>query len=176
MGYRFLQKLQYWMMGRNGTDQLSIALLIAGFVISLFSNFFWPLIFLSYAIYIWMLFRMFSRICLPASGKTRCFSGCGARLPSGFLSREPVFATGSCTGISSALTVDCVCGRPRAGGKFRSPARSAIRNSSSAYKKGRCHTGNCRQAAFCVGNLPSGRDWHCSTCSGNDIMRESKKF
>ncbi len=61
MGYRFLQKLQYWMMGRNGTDQLSIALLIAGFVISLFSNFFWPLIFLSYAIYIWMLFRMFSR-------------------------------------------------------------------------------------------------------------------
>ncbi len=65
MGYRFLQKLQYWMMGRNGTDQLSIALLIAGFVISLFSNFFWPLIFLSYAIYIWMLFRMFSRN-LPA--------------------------------------------------------------------------------------------------------------
>ena len=61
MGYRFLQKLQYWMMGRNGTDQLSIALLIAGFVISLFSNLFWPLIFLSYAIYIWMLFRMFSR-------------------------------------------------------------------------------------------------------------------
>jgi len=61
VGYRFLQKLQYWMMGRNGTDQLSIALLIAGFVISLFSNFFWPLIFLSYAIYIWMLFRMFSR-------------------------------------------------------------------------------------------------------------------
>ena len=61
MGYRFLQKLQYWMMGRNGTDQLSIALLIAGFVISLFSNFFWPLLFLSYAIYIWMLFRMFSR-------------------------------------------------------------------------------------------------------------------
>ena len=61
MGYRFLQKLQYWMMGRNGTDQLSIALLIAGFVISLFSNFFWPLIFLSYAIYIWVLFRMFSR-------------------------------------------------------------------------------------------------------------------
>ena len=53
------------MMGRNGTDQLSIALLIAGFVISLFSNFFWPLIFLSYAIYIWMLFRMFSRN-LPA--------------------------------------------------------------------------------------------------------------
>lgn len=65
MGYRFLQKLQYWMMGRNGTDQLSIALLITGFVISLFSNFFWPLIFLSYAIYIWMLFRMFSRN-LPA--------------------------------------------------------------------------------------------------------------
>ena len=65
MGYRFLQKLQYWMMGRNGTDQLSIALLIAGFVISLFSNFFWPLIFMSYAIYIWMLFRMFSRN-LPA--------------------------------------------------------------------------------------------------------------
>lgn len=65
MGYRFLQKLQYWMMGRNGTDQLSIVLLIAGFVISLFSNFFWPLIFLSYAIYIWMLFRMFSRN-LPA--------------------------------------------------------------------------------------------------------------
>ncbi|HIY27987.1 MAG TPA: hypothetical protein H9679_03020 [Firmicutes bacterium] len=60
-----MQKLQYWMMGRNGTDQLSIALLIAGFVISLFSNFFWPLIFLSYAIYIWMLFRMFSRN-LPA--------------------------------------------------------------------------------------------------------------
>lgn len=60
--YQFLQKLQYWMMGRNGTDQLAVAALIVGLIISLLSQlFFWPLIFVSYLLYIWTLFRVFSR-------------------------------------------------------------------------------------------------------------------
>ena len=64
--YRWLQRFQYWMMGRNGTDQLSLACLIFGIMLSLVAQlFFWPLIFLSYLLYFWMLFRMFSRN-LPA--------------------------------------------------------------------------------------------------------------
>lgn len=60
--YQWMQKLQYWMMGRNGTDQLAIACMIAGLVLSVVAQlFFWPLIFVSYLLYIWMLFRVFSR-------------------------------------------------------------------------------------------------------------------
>ncbi len=60
--YQFLQKLQYWMMGRNGTDQLTVAALIVGLIVSLFAQLlFWPLIFVSYLLYIWALFRVFSR-------------------------------------------------------------------------------------------------------------------
>lgn len=60
--YQFLQKLQYWMMGRNGTDQLTVAALIVGLIVSLLAQlFFWPLIFVSYLLYIWALFRVFSR-------------------------------------------------------------------------------------------------------------------
>ena len=57
--YQWMQKLQYWMMGRNGTDQLAIACMIAGLVLSVVAQlFFWPLIFVSYLLYIWMLFRV----------------------------------------------------------------------------------------------------------------------
>ena len=50
------------MMGRNGTDQLTVAALIVGLIVSLFAQLlFWPLIFVSYLLYIWALFRVFSR-------------------------------------------------------------------------------------------------------------------
>ena len=62
MVYRFLQKFQYWMMGRNGTDQLALAGLIFGILLSVIAQlFFWPLIFVSYLVYFWTLFRIFSR-------------------------------------------------------------------------------------------------------------------
>ena len=66
MVYRLLQKFQYWMMGRNGTDQLALAALIAGLILSVVGQlFFWPLVFVSYLLYFWTLFRVFSRN-LPA--------------------------------------------------------------------------------------------------------------
>ena len=48
-----MQKFQYWMMGRNGTDQLALAALIAGLILSVVGQlFFWPLVFVSYLLYL----------------------------------------------------------------------------------------------------------------------------
>jgi hypothetical protein len=60
---RIMQKLYYWMMGRNGVDQLSIALLILGLLISIIGRIFWlwPLMAVCYLLYIWALFRMLSK-------------------------------------------------------------------------------------------------------------------
>ncbi len=55
--------LANFMAGRNGSDQLSLALLIAGIVLSLFSNIsgLGILSYLGLVVYFWALFRMFSR-------------------------------------------------------------------------------------------------------------------
>ena len=52
-----------FMIGRNGADQLSFALLIAGIILSLLSSVTSILIFyyVGLATYIWAIFRMFSR-------------------------------------------------------------------------------------------------------------------
>ncbi len=61
-----MQKLQRFMMGRYGSDQFNIALLVFGLVLSLCGRlFFWPLYLLADALYVYALFRMFSRN-LPA--------------------------------------------------------------------------------------------------------------
>ena len=63
MWQRIKMALARFMMGRHGADQLSLALLIAGLVLSLltsltgFAVFYW----LGLAGYIWGIFRMFSR-------------------------------------------------------------------------------------------------------------------
>ena len=83
MVYRLLQKFQYWMMGRNGTDQLALAALIAGLILSVVGQlFFWPLVFVSYLLYFWTLFRVFSRN-LPARQRERPSEYWGALLPGG---------------------------------------------------------------------------------------------
>lgn len=57
-----LQKLQRFMYGRYGGDKFSIVLLAAGLVLSLCGSlFFWPLTILADVLYIYTLFRMFSR-------------------------------------------------------------------------------------------------------------------
>lgn len=58
----FFQKLQQFLYGRYGTDPLNIALLILGLVLSVLGSlFFWPLIFAADLLYIFALFRSFSR-------------------------------------------------------------------------------------------------------------------
>ncbi len=58
----FLQKFQRFMLGRYGGDRFNIALLVIGLVLSLFGGlFFRPLYFLADVLYIYALFRMFSR-------------------------------------------------------------------------------------------------------------------
>ena len=56
------RKFQQFMYGRYGGDKFSIVMLVAGLVLSLFGSlFFWPLTLLADALYIYTLFRMFSR-------------------------------------------------------------------------------------------------------------------
>ena len=59
MWYERLQRLLY---GRYGTDKLNLALLIFGLILSLIGTLvFWPVTLLADALYIWALFRTFSR-------------------------------------------------------------------------------------------------------------------
>lgn len=56
------QRLQRFLYGRYGTDKLCIALLVTGLVLSLLGGiFFWPLAILADALYVYALFRTFSR-------------------------------------------------------------------------------------------------------------------
>ena len=63
MWQRFKNGFRSFMVGRNGSDQLSFALLIAGIICSLISSLTGLMIlyYAGMAIYIWSLFRMFSR-------------------------------------------------------------------------------------------------------------------
>lgn len=63
MWQKFKAGLANFMAGRNGSDQLGLALLIAGIVLSLLSNLsgLGILSLLGLVLYIWAIFRMFSR-------------------------------------------------------------------------------------------------------------------
>lgn len=58
-----LEKLARFMMGRYGSDKLNFVLLIAGLALSLLSQLFMfiPLLFISYFLYGYAIFRMLSR-------------------------------------------------------------------------------------------------------------------
>lgn len=56
------ERLQRFLYGRYGTDKLSMAMLILGLALSLIGGLlFWPLTLAADALYIWALFRTFSR-------------------------------------------------------------------------------------------------------------------
>ena len=56
------ERLQRFLYGRYGTDKLNLALLIAGLILSLLGTLlFWPMTLLADALFIWALFRTFSR-------------------------------------------------------------------------------------------------------------------
>lgn len=58
----FFQRFQRFMYGRYGGDKLNLVLLVIGLVLSLCGPLLWyPLVFVADAIYIYALFRMFSR-------------------------------------------------------------------------------------------------------------------
>jgi len=58
----FFQKFQRFMYGRYGTDTLSYFLLGLGLVLTFCGSlFFWPLTLAADALYLWAIFRMFSR-------------------------------------------------------------------------------------------------------------------
>ena len=59
----FLEKLRRFMYGRYGGDHLNLALMIFGLVLAFIASFtgFWPLNVLSYALYFYAIFRMFSK-------------------------------------------------------------------------------------------------------------------
>ena len=63
MWQKFKAGLRNFMSGRNGADQLSLALLISGIILSLLSTLlrFGLLYYVGLAAYIWAIFRMFSR-------------------------------------------------------------------------------------------------------------------
>ena len=56
------ERLQRFLYGRYGTDKLNLALLIFGLILSLIGTLvFWPVTLIADALYIWALFRTFSR-------------------------------------------------------------------------------------------------------------------
>ncbi len=56
------ERLQRFLSGRYGTDKLNLAMLIFGLILSLIGTLvFWPVTLLADALYIWALFRTFSR-------------------------------------------------------------------------------------------------------------------
>lgn len=56
------ERLQRFLYGRYGTDKLNLAILILGLLLSLLGGlFFWPITLLADALYVWALFRTFSR-------------------------------------------------------------------------------------------------------------------
>lgn len=59
----FFEKLRRFMYGRYGGDKFNLFLLIAGLILSIIAQFtgFFPLIFVAYAIYIYAIFRIFSK-------------------------------------------------------------------------------------------------------------------
>lgn len=63
MWQKFKAGLRNFMSGRNGADQLSLALLISGIILSLLSTLLrlGLLYYVGLAAYIWAIFRMFSR-------------------------------------------------------------------------------------------------------------------
>lgn len=58
----FMQRLQRFMAGRYGGDKFNLVLLAAGLVLSLFGSFFFrPLYLIADVLYVYALFRIFSR-------------------------------------------------------------------------------------------------------------------
>lgn len=58
----FFERLQRFLYGRYGTDKLSIAILILGLLLSLIGGLvFWPVTLVADGLYVWALFRTFSR-------------------------------------------------------------------------------------------------------------------
>lgn len=56
------ERLQRFLYGRYGTDKLNLCILILGLLLSLIGSLlFWPLTLLADALFIWALFRTFSR-------------------------------------------------------------------------------------------------------------------
>ncbi len=65
-------KLSSFMYGRTGMDSFGMFLMIVVMAITLFSSiFFWPLMFLSYALFIYEIFRFFSRNVIKRSNENR---------------------------------------------------------------------------------------------------------
>ena len=66
----FMDKLRRFMYGRYGSDRLNFALLVCGLILALLASIlgFSPLNLLSYALYIYAIFRMFSKN-IPARQK-----------------------------------------------------------------------------------------------------------
>ena len=82
------QKFQQFMYGRYGGDKFSLFLLVIALVISFAGAFFWPISLVADAIFIYVLFRMFSRnhACLLY---TSSFVGENRESCSGWSSKRP---------------------------------------------------------------------------------------
>jgi len=57
-----LERFQRFMYGRYGGDGLNLFLMVVGMVLSIFGSYlFWPILIVSYLIYFYAIFRIFSR-------------------------------------------------------------------------------------------------------------------
>ena len=127
--FMWYERLQRFLYGRYGTDTLNLALLVLGLVLTLLGGlFFWPLSLLAYVLYIYALFRTFSRN-IPARQRERA--------PGGRSSKGRGSPSAKLTNILSAPPAVSSCGLPGAGARLRSPAKSAITYSARRPEIGR---------------------------------------
>jgi DNA-directed RNA polymerase subunit RPC12/RpoP len=78
--------LRKFFYGRHGADQLSLFLFIVYLVIAVLSQIYnlWPLYLISWAIFVWSLFRMFSRNHARRAAENNSFMVVWYRLRNGF--------------------------------------------------------------------------------------------
>lgn len=115
------------MYGRYGTDELNLVLMILGIIVMFLSRifWFWPLAIISYALYIYALFRMFSRN-IPARQKEYySFLKVWTPVQKWLELRKRLFASASSTSTSAVRAVASSCAHRADAVKFLSPASAA---------------------------------------------------
>ena len=107
------------MYGRYGGDKFSLFLLVIALVISFAGAFFWPISLVADAIFIYVLFRMFSRNHAARQREYYGFLRFWTPIEKWFTFQRTRFREGTPTNTSAAPSASRSCGRPGAGGKSR---------------------------------------------------------
>ena len=113
------QKFQQFMYGRYGGDKFSLFLLVIALVISFAGAFFWPISLVADAIFIYVLFRMFSRNHAARQREYYGFLRFWTPIEKWFTFQRTRFKERNTYKYFRCPSASRSCGRPGAGGKSR---------------------------------------------------------